>query len=59
MGCVGNVWAVEAEDVHLARTLDGEHPGLGARDLIHVACCYRRGVSEVMTFDRALAAVMR
>lgn len=57
-GCVVDVWAVEAEDVYLARALDGEHPGLAARDLIHVACCRRRSVSEVLTFDRAFGAVM-
>lgn len=57
-GCVTDVWPVEAADVHLARALDDEHPGLSARDLIHVACCHRRGVRDAMTFDRALAAVM-
>lgn len=58
-GCVLEVWAVEAEDVRLARALDDEHPGLAARDLVHLACCLRRNVSEVLTFDRALAAAMR
>lgn len=57
-GCTDEVWSVEAVDVHLARALHTEHPGLGARDLIHVACCRRRGVTDVMTFDRALAAAM-
>ncbi len=57
-GSVMEVWAVQAEDVHLARALDDEHPGLAARDLVHLACCLRRNVSEVLTFDRALAAVM-
>lgn len=58
-GCVLEVWAVEAEDVRLARVLDDEQPGLAARDLVHLACCPRRNVSEVLTFDRALAAAMR
>jgi uncharacterized protein len=57
-GCVDEVWPVEAEDVNLARALDTQHPGLAARDLIHVACCRRRRVGDVMTFDRGLAAVM-
>lgn len=57
-GCVTDVWPVEAADVHLARALDDEHPGLSARDLIHVACCRRRGVPDAMTFDRSLVAVM-
>jgi predicted nucleic acid-binding protein len=50
------VWAVEAEDVRAARLLIGRHAGLGARDLLHLACCQRRGVEEITTFDRALAA---
>ena len=53
------VWGVEVEDVELARTLVPRHPGLHARDLLHVASCMRRGVEQVMTFDRALAAVYR
>ncbi len=53
------VWPVEAEDSEVARTLVARHPGLHARDLLHVASCMRRGVEQVMTFDRALAAVYR
>jgi len=36
--------------------LVGRFPGLGARDLLHVACCKRRNVGEIKSFDRALAA---
>lgn len=50
------VWSVEPEDVELARFLLDRHPGLGARDLLHLACCRRRKVERVRTFDRALAA---
>jgi uncharacterized protein len=53
---VGSVWPVESEDVALARSLINEHPALGARDLLHLACCVRRGVDRIMTFDRALEA---
>ncbi|HUH14102.1 MAG TPA: type II toxin-antitoxin system VapC family toxin [Longimicrobiales bacterium] len=53
---MGVIWAVEWDDVQLARSLVSSHPGLGARDLLHVACCTRRGVERVKTFDRALAA---
>lgn len=53
---LGVIWSVEREDVELARSLVDRHPGLGARDLIHVACCARRAVDRVKTFDRALAA---
>jgi hypothetical protein len=57
-GCVVDVWPVEAEDVHLDRALVSEPPGLGARYLVHVACCRRRRVSDLMTFDRGLRAAM-
>lgn len=53
---IPTVWPVEAEDVDLARVLVDRHPGLGARDLLHVACCLRRDVVRVRTFDRGLAA---
>jgi len=55
-GRLAQVWTVEVEDVLLARTLAGRHPGLGARDLLHLASCQRRQVSRIKTFDRALAA---
>ena len=50
-----DVWPMEEADVTLGRQLHDRHPALGARDLCHVASCRRRGVSEIMTFDRALA----
>lgn len=56
--CISTVWPVEAEDVELARLLVERHPGLGARDLLHVACCTRRDVTHIRTFDRGLAAAM-
>jgi predicted nucleic acid-binding protein len=49
------VWPVDADDVRHARDLIARHPGLGARDLLHLACCQRRKVDELMTFDRGLA----
>lgn len=55
-GRVAAIWSLEADDVELARSLADRHTGLGARDLIHLACCVRRGVDAVKTFDRALAA---
>lgn len=57
-GTVTDVWPVEEEDVRLARALEGDHPTLAARDLVHLACCHRRHVSDVMTFDRALGGVV-
>ena len=51
------IWPLEADDVRVAHELASEHPTLGARDLIHLACCRRRGVDRIQTFDRALAGV--
>ena len=51
------VWPLEEADVTLARQLHDRHPGLGARDLCHLASCRRRGVAEIMTFDQALVDV--
>ena len=56
--CVVDVWTIEADDVRLARELTSEHPALGARDLLHLACCRRRGVSRAKSFDRALASCL-
>ncbi len=56
--CVGQVWSVAAEDVRLARLLAGRYSALGARDLLHLACCRRRDVEQVKTYDRALAAAL-
>jgi uncharacterized protein len=53
---VAEIWPIEAEDVRVARSLVGDYPALGSRDLIHLACCRRRNVGSIQTFDRALAA---
>jgi len=53
---VAVVWSVEPEDVTLARLLVDGYPGLGARDLLHLASCKRRDVAEIQTFDRAFKA---
>lgn len=53
------VWPLEAEDVMLARQLHEQRPNLSARDLCHLASCRRRGISELMTFDQALASASR
>lgn len=55
---IENVRGVEADDVALARHLVSDWPTLTARDLLHLACCQRRGVREIETFDRGLAAAM-
>lgn len=50
------IWSIEESDVLHARTLTDRYRALGARDLIHLACCQRRGVTEIKTYDRALAS---
>lgn len=57
-GTMGEIWAVAVEDVELARALADSHRGLGARDLLHLATCQRRGIHRLKTFDRALAAAV-
>lgn len=54
---ISTVWPLEPEDVSLARLLLDRYAALGARDLLHLACCKRRGVTRIKTFDRKLAAV--
>lgn len=56
-GRIATVWAVEEADVRFARLLADEHPGLRSRDLLHLACCRRRDVTRVKTYDRALASM--
>jgi predicted nucleic acid-binding protein len=53
------IWPVEPADVLLARSFVGRHGELGARDLLHLACCRRRSVARVQTYDHALAAAFR
>ena len=53
---IPTVWPVESEDVRRARALADVHRGLGARDLLHLACCQRHEVQGIKTFDRGLAA---
>lgn len=57
-GLIDDIWPVEADDVRLARVLIDAHPALGARDLLHIACCKRRDVTQLKTYDRALGAAM-
>jgi predicted nucleic acid-binding protein len=53
------IWNLEPEDVLLAATLASQHEHLGSRDLVHLACCTRRQVRQVRTFDRALHAAFK
>ena len=56
---VHQVWPVDHADVVTARNLSVVHPGLEARDLVHLASCIRREPRKLMTFDRGLAAAWR
>jgi predicted nucleic acid-binding protein len=56
--CIPVVWAVEPDDVRQARALLHRHPALGARDLLHLACCRRRRVDRIETFDRGLRSAV-
>lgn len=50
------IWSIEAADVFAARDLSISQPGLGARDLLHLAVCRRYEARELLSFDRALVA---
>jgi predicted nucleic acid-binding protein len=52
---ITEIWAVEAEDILLARMMADWQHGVGARGLLHLACCRRRGVDAIQTFDHGLA----
>jgi predicted nucleic acid-binding protein len=58
-GRIDVFWSIEPEDVRFARLLVERYAELGARDLLHLACCKRRDVEEIKTFDRALGAAFR
>lgn len=53
---IAEIWPIEEGDVVHARALCERHKALGARELLHIACCQRRGVTEIKTFDRGLAS---
>ena len=53
---IDEIWSVEPHDVHLARESIEQFPALGARDLLHLASCRRRGVTSVQTYERTLEA---
>jgi hypothetical protein len=53
---IDTIEPLDPEDVLLARTLASQKPGLGARDLVHLAFCQRRGITEIKTFDRGLSS---
>jgi hypothetical protein len=56
---VDEIFPVSAETVLFARDLAGQHPGLTARDLLHLSTCIRCGVRELKTFDRELRTAFK
>ncbi|MDY6837897.1 MAG: type II toxin-antitoxin system VapC family toxin [Thermodesulfobacteriota bacterium] len=55
---VDHVIPVGAEAVIHARHLVDKHPGLTARDLLHLAICHIENIKELKTFDRNLLAAL-
>ncbi len=45
---------INSEMVLLARDLADRHPGLTARDLLHLSVCQLNKIKELKTFDRNL-----
>jgi len=51
---VDQVLPIDTAAVLHARNLVNQHPGLTARDLVHLAVCHQHKVKELKTFDRNL-----
>lgn len=56
LGVVDEVYPVEREDVERARRLVMS-TGLSARGAVHISIMRRRGVMQILSFDRGLDAV--
>lgn len=48
---VDDVFAVEKDDVLMAKDLVSSHPRLSARDAVHVAVMRRRKIARILSFD--------
>jgi predicted nucleic acid-binding protein len=53
------VLPVDDSDARTARDLVANHPGLGARDLLHLAVCLRHQATQILSFDRGLVAAFK
>ncbi len=51
---VDQIFPIDSAAVIHAHNLINQHPGLTARDLVHLALCHQRQVKELKTFDRNL-----
>jgi predicted nucleic acid-binding protein len=59
---VDDVFAVEKDDVLLAKDIVNAHPDLAARDAVHIAVMRRRKISVILSFDggfEGLAGISR
>lgn len=56
-GVVDEVYAVERADVFAAKDLLHTQDGLSARDALHAAVMRGRGITEILSFDRAFDAL--
>lgn len=56
-GFVDDIFAVEEVDVFAAKDLVHAHPKLSARDAVHAAVMRRRGIAEIVSFDRGFDAL--
>ena len=50
---------IDSEAVMHARALANRHPGLTARDLLHLSICQLNRIKELKTFDRSLLAAFQ
>jgi uncharacterized protein len=48
---VDEVFAVEKDDVLMARDIINAHPRLVARDAVHIAVMRRRRIKKILSFD--------
>lgn len=53
---VDQILPIDSAAVIHAHNLVNQHPGLTARDLVHLAVCQQHKVTELKTFDRNLDA---
>ena len=56
LGIVDEVYPIELDDVDRARSIVTTSR-LTARDAVHLAVMQRRGIAEIMTFDRAFDGI--
>jgi len=56
---VDTIIPIDSEAVMHARALANRHPGLTARDLLHLSICQLNRIKELKTFDRSLLAAFQ